>query len=135
MVCGLGSGGCEVTAGHWSSNILGLAGQSVQEGHVGEQAVLVLGVAQLGEQLLDIVLGDLVTKVAEDVVQLSQHHGAVAVLVVELEQLQVVAVCSLAVRGGHGSLHLLNNIVVLGELLSLLISLSLSNASLKHMFT
>ena len=50
----------------------------VQEAHVGEESILVLGVAELSEELLDILLGDLVTEVAEDVVKLSQHHGAVA---------------------------------------------------------
>merc|ERR1719219_1220839 len=112
------------------SNILGLAGQSVQEGHVGEQAVLVLGLAQLSEQVLHVGLGDLVTEVAKDVVQLGQHHSAVAVLVVELQQLQVVVVASLGVGGGHGGLHLLHNIVVLGELLALLVGLSLGDTGL-----
>jgi len=111
-------------------NFLGLAGQSVQEGHVGEQTILVLGIAKLSEQFLDIVLGHLVTEVAEDVVKLSEHHGAVAVFVVELEELQVVSVGSLGVRGGNGGLDLLDDIVVLGELLALLVSLSLGDASL-----
>ena len=131
MVCWLGSF-CRC-CGHCRSlhsNILGLAGQSVQEGHVGEQAVLVLGVAQLSEQLLHIVLGHLVAEVAEDVVQLGEHHGAVAVLVVELEQLQVFVVSSLGVGGGHSGLHLLNDVVVLGELLALLVGLSLGDTGL-----
>ena len=76
---------------------LGLAGESVKEGHVGEHAILILGVAKLSEQLLDIVLGHLITEVAQDVVELSQHHGAVAVFVVQLQQLQVVSVGSLGV--------------------------------------
>ena len=109
---------------------LGLASQSVKEGHVGEQTVLVLGVAQLREQLLHVVLGDLVTQVAEDVVELGEHHGAVAVLVVQLQQLEVVTVGALGVGGGHGGLHLLHHVVVLGELLALLVGLAEANTHL-----
>merc|ERR1711936_212454 len=79
---------------------------------------------------LDVVLGDLVTEVAEDVVQLSQHHGAVAVLVVQLEELQVVVVGALGVGGGDSGLALLHDIVVLGELLALLVGLSLGDTGL-----
>ena len=43
----------------------------VQEAHVGEETVLILGVAELSKELLDILLGDLVSEIAEDVVQLS----------------------------------------------------------------
>ena len=39
------------------------------------------------------------TQVAEDVLELSQHHGAVLVLVVELAQLDVVVEGSLTVGG------------------------------------
>merc|ERR1711976_170767 len=109
---------------------LGLASQSVQEAHVGEHAILVLGVTELSKQLLDISLGHLVTEVAQDVVQLSQHHSAVGVLVVELQQLQVVTVLSLGVGGGNGSLDLLDNIIIPGKLLTLLISLAQTNTGL-----
>ena len=109
---------------------LSLASQSVQEAHVGEHAILILRVTQLGKQLLDIILGHLISQVAEDVVKLSQHHGAIAVLVIELEQLQVVSIGSLGVRGGNSGLALLNNLIVLGKLLALLISLALGDASL-----
>jgi len=115
---------------HCTVNFLGLSGQSVQEGHVGEQTILVLGVTQLSEQVLHIGLGHLVTEVAEDVVQLSEHHGAVAVFVVELEELKVVGVGSLGVGGGNGGLALLDNVVVLGELLALLVGLSLGDTGL-----
>merc|ERR1712018_487843 len=128
MVCGLGGQLWLWWSLHF--HFLGLATQPVQEGHVGEQTILVLGVAQLSEQLLDIVLGHFVTEVAEDVVKLSEHHGAVAVFVVELEELQVVSVGSLGVRGGNGGLDLLDDIVVLGELLALLVSLSLGDTGL-----
>jgi len=109
---------------------LGLAGESVNEAHVGEHAIFIFGITELSEQLLDILLGDLISKVAEDVVKLSKHHGAVAVFVVELEELNIVVVGSLGVRGGNSGLDLLDNIIVLGELLALLISLSLSNTGL-----
>jgi hypothetical protein len=39
------------------------------------------------------------TQVAEDVLELSEHHGAVLVLVVELAQLNVVVEVSLTVGG------------------------------------
>merc|ERR1712113_299607 len=109
---------------------LSLASQSINEAHVWEHAILIFGITELSEQLLDILLGDLISKVAEDVVKLSKHHGAVAVFVVELEELNIVVVGSLGVRGGNSSLDLLDNIIILGELLALLISLSLSNTGL-----
>ena len=127
---GRGSGCHTATRHHCTVDFLGLASEPVQEGHVGEQTILVLGVTQLSEQLLDVVLGDLVTEVAEDVVQLSQHHGAVAVLVVQLEELQVVVVGALRVGGGDSGLALLHDIVVLGELLALLVSLTLGDTGL-----
>merc|ERR1719232_631942 len=71
---------------------LGLAGESVNEAHVGEHAIFIFGITELSEQLLDILLGDFISKVAEDVVKLSKHHGAVAVFVVELEELNIVVV-------------------------------------------
>ena len=111
---------------------LGLAGESVNEAHVGEHAIFIFGITELSEQLLDILLGDLISKVAEDVVKLSKHHGAVAVFVVELEELNIVVVGSLGVRGGNSGLDLLDDIIVLGELLALLISLSLSNTGLQQ---
>ena len=57
----------------------------VQEAHVGEETVLILGVAELSKELLDILLGDLVSEIAEDVVKLSQHHGAVAARIIQSE--------------------------------------------------
>ena len=116
-----------VTSAH-----LSLAGQSINEAHVWEHAILILRIAKFSKKLLDILLGDLITKIAEDVVKLSKHHGAVAVFVVELEELNIVVVGSLGVRGGNSGLDLLDNIIVLGKLLALLISLSLSNTGLKQ---
>merc|ERR1719499_597467 len=114
----------------WWDGDLGLAGESVEEAHVWEHAILILGVTELSKQLLDISLGHLITEIAQDVVKLSQHHGAVGVLVVQLQQLKVVVVISLGVRGGNCSLHLLDNIIILGKLLALLISLAKANTDL-----
>ena len=109
---------------------LGLAGETVKEGHVGEESVLILRVADLSEHLLHILLGDLVSKVAQDVVELSEHHGAVLVFVVQLQELEVVVVCSLAVGGLQGRLNHADDIVELGELLALLVGLAEANAHL-----
>merc|ERR1711936_79304 len=109
---------------------LELVASQIEEAADTADSIEEVGVTQLSEQLLDVVLGDLVTEVAEDVVQLSQHHGAVAVLVVQLEELQVVVVGSLRVGGGDSGLALLHDIVVLGELLALLVGLSLGDTGL-----
>lgn len=109
---------------------LGLAGESVDEGCVGEEAVLVLGVAQLSQQLLDVLLGDLVTHVGQQVLQLSQHHGAVVVLVVQLQQLDEVVVVAGGVGGLGGLLHLADDVVELGELLALLVDLAKADTHL-----
>merc|ERR1712117_599701 len=109
---------------------LGLAGESVEEAHVWEHAILIFRVTELSKQLLDISLGHLITKIAEDVVKLSQHHGTVGVFVVQLQQLKVVVVFPLRVRGGNSSLDLLDNIIVLGKLLALLIRLTEANTDL-----
>ena len=113
---------------------LGLASQPVKEGHVGEESVLVLGVADLGEHLLHVLLGDLVAEVAQDVVQLGEHHGAVLVFVVQLQQLHVVGVGSLAVGGLQGLLDLGDDVVELGELLALLVGLAEADAHLEATF-
>jgi hypothetical protein len=42
------------------------------------------------------------TQVGENVLELSQHHGAVLVLVVQLAQLNVVVVVTLLVGGSLG---------------------------------
>ena len=59
-------------------------------------------------------------------------HQYLPVFVVELEELKVVGVASLGVGGGDGGLDLLDNIVVLGELLALLVSLTLGDTGLKY---
>jgi hypothetical protein len=108
-----------------------LAAQSVDEGCVGEHTVLILGVAELGQQLLHILLGDLVAQVGEDVLQLGQHHRAVVVLVVELEELDVVVVVAGGLGGVLGLLHLGDDIVEFAELLALLVCLSQLDAHLR----
>merc|ERR1719167_1001803 len=100
---------CPYQAVFCSAEFLGLAAQSVDEGSVGEESVLILGVGKLSEKLLDIFLGDFVTKVGKDVLEFSEHHGSVAVFV---------------------SVDLLNDFVELGELLAFLIGLSKTNANL-----
>merc|ERR1712130_88190 len=60
---------------------LGLAGESVQEAHVWEHSILILWVTQLSKKFLDILLRNLISKIAEDVVKLSKHHGTIAVFV------------------------------------------------------
>ena len=112
------------------TTFLRLAAQSVDKGCVGEHAVLVLGVAQLGHQLLDVLLGDLVAQVGEDVLQLGQHHRAVVVLVVQLEQLDVVVVVAGGLGGVLGLLHLGDDLVELAELLALLVGLAELDAHL-----
>merc|ERR1719402_135272 len=112
------------------AKFLGLAAQSVNEWHVGEESVLILGVAKLSKQLLDIFLGDFISKIGKDVLKLSKHHGSVAVFVVQLKKLDVVVVGSGGVRGALGGIDLLNNFIKLGKLFALLISLSKTNAHL-----
>lgn len=60
-----------------------LCGQSLEEGLVGEEAVLVLGVGELLEDSLGVLLGDLIGQVGDEILELGQHHGTVLVLVVE----------------------------------------------------
>ena len=70
------------------------------------------------------------TKVGKDVLQLGEHHGAVAVLVVQLAQVHVVLVAAAAVGGGLGLLDLLHDLVELGELLALFIGHSQTDTDL-----
>jgi len=109
---------------------LGLAAQSVNEWHVGEESVLILWVAKLSEQLLDIFLGDFISKIGKDVLELSKHHGSVAVFVIKLKEFNIVVVGSRGVGGVLGSIDLLDDIIELGEFLAFLISLAKTNAHL-----
>ena len=76
------------------SEFLGLASQSVNEWHIWEESILILRVAKLSEKLLDIFLGDFISKIGEDVLELSEHHGSVVVFVIKLKELNVVVVAS-----------------------------------------
>merc|ERR1712215_344257 len=101
-----------------------LASQSVYKWHVGEESVLILRVTQLSKQFLDIFLWNLITKISKDVFQLSKHHGSIVVFVIELEKLHIVCVGSGGVGSVSCSLYFLDNIIKLGKLLPLLISLT-----------
>merc|ERR1719474_1602382 len=109
---------------------LGLASKPVDKWHVGKESILIFWVSELSEKLLDIFLGDLITKIGKNVLKLSKHHGSVVVFVVQLKKLNVVVVGSGGVGGALGSIDLFNNFIKLGELFALLISLSKTNAHL-----
>merc|ERR1711893_35176 len=79
-----------------------LAGESVEEWGVWEHAILVLGIGQLSQKSHGVFLGDLISQVGEDVLELSQHHGTVLVLVVELAELDVVVVVASVLGGLEG---------------------------------
>eukprot|EP00091_Calanus_sinicus_P015942 TRINITY_DN34_c0_g1_i31.p2 TRINITY_DN34_c0_g1~~TRINITY_DN34_c0_g1_i31.p2 ORF type:complete len:103 (-),score=21.88 TRINITY_DN34_c0_g1_i31:37-345(-) len=76
------------------SEFLGLASQSVNKWHVWEESIFILRVAKLSEKLLDIFLGDFISKIGKDVFELSKHHGSVVVFVIQLQELNVVVVGS-----------------------------------------
>ena len=109
-----------------------LTAQSVNEGSVGEHTVLILRVAELSEQLLDIILGDLISKIGKKILKLSQHHGSVVIFVIKSQQLNEVVVVSRGLGGFGSCLDFSNNIIELGKLLAFLISLSESNTHLKY---
>ena len=64
------------------------------------------------------------TKIAQDVLELSQQDGAVLVLVVQLAQLNVVVVVAGAVGLLDGLLHELDDLIVLAELLAEVVGLA-----------
>merc|ERR1719206_1150929 len=86
--------------------------------------------AKFGEKLLDIFLGDFISKIGKDVLKLSKHHGSVAIFVIELKELNVVVVGSGGVRGGLCGVNLLDDIIELCEFLAFFISLTKTNAHL-----
>merc|ERR1711881_511050 len=98
-----------------------LAAKPVEEGAVWEETILILGVSQLSQQSHGVLLGDLISQVGQDVLELSQHHGSVLVLVVELAELNVVVVVSGVLRGLEGLVDELGDLVEGGELLLLLL--------------
>lgn len=107
-----------------------LADQSVDEGSVREHTILIFWVAKLGEQFQHLILGDFITKIGKDVLQFSEHHGAIAIFVVQFAQVNVVLVGATAVGGILGFLDLGNDIGKLGELLAFFISHAKTNANL-----
>jgi len=107
-----------------------LAAQFVQERMVGDETVLVLLGGKLLQHLLGVLLGDLVTKVAQDVLELGQHDGTILVLVVQLAELNVVMVVTSAVGLLDGLLHELDDLIVLAELLASVIGLAVLDGDL-----
>ena len=73
---------------------------------------------------------NIITQVGEDVLELSQHHGAVLVLVVQLAELNVVVVVARALWGLQGLVDELGDVVEAGELLVALLLLSKTHADL-----
>ncbi len=109
---------------------LGRVAESLHEGLVREEAVLVLGITELLQQFGRVLLGDLIGQVGEDVLQLGEHHGAVLVLVVELAQLDVVVSGALAVLGLLRLVNEFDDVVELGELFVAFIGLAETDANL-----
>jgi hypothetical protein len=113
-----------------SDEYLCLSAQPVQEGLVGDETILVLLVSQLLEELLSVLLGDLITQVGQEVVELGQHHGSVLVLVVELAQLDVVVVVSGIIGLLDGLLHEGNDLIKFAEFFASIVSLTILDANL-----
>ena len=104
-------------------NDLFLRDQSLEEGLVGEEAVLVLGVGELLEESLGVLLGNLIgyihkeektsfknqftfcmsllTQIGDEILELGQHHGTVLVLVVEFAQLEIIVDSTLEFLGAQ----------------------------------
>ena len=70
------------------------------------------------------------TKIAQDVLKLGQHHGSILVLVVQLAQLNVVMVVARVVGLSGSQLHFFNDFTEFGEFLASIISLTMLDASL-----
>merc|ERR1739849_67224 len=107
-----------------------LAAKLVQEWRVREETILVLLASQLIKHLGGILLGDQVTHVAQNVLQLGQHHGAVLVLVIELAQLDKVVVVTNNLRLLQSLLDKADDLVKLAELLASIVSLAELDADL-----
>ena len=110
--------------------MLCLAAELVQEWCVREETILVLLTSQLIKHLDSILLGNHVPQVAQDVLQLGQHHGAVLVLVVELAELDKVMVVTEDLRLLQSLLDEGNDLVKLAELLAIVVSLAVLDADL-----
>ena len=107
-----------------------LAAKLVQEWCVREETILVLLASQLVKHLGSILLGDHVSQVAQDVLQLGQHHGAVLVLVVELAELDKVVVVTRVLRLLQSLLSQGDDLIELAELLASVVSLAVLDADL-----
>ena len=70
------------------------------------------------------------TKIAQDVLELGQHDGAVLVLVVQFAQLNVVVVIAGAVGLLDGLLHEFDDLVILAELLAGVVGLAVLDGDL-----
>ena len=70
------------------------------------------------------------TKIAQDVLQLCQHHGTIFVLVIELAELNIVMVVSKSLRFLQGLIDELGDLVEFAELLAIVISLAVFHANL-----
>jgi len=93
---------------------------ALQERFIWDETIVILGVAALLDQDVDLLTLQLLTKGEEDVLQLAQHHGAVLHLVVELQALNEVLVGA----GVLGFLHVSVDgveLFQLDELLALLL--------------
>merc|ERR1712042_45971 len=94
---------CEIAIILVDSNFrLCLASQPVEEGSIWEEAILILRVSQFSQESHGVFLGNLISQVAQDVLEFSQHHGSVLVLVVELAELDVVVVVARVLWGLQG---------------------------------
>merc|ERR1712061_170671 len=69
-----------------------LAAQFVQEGSVREESIFIFSSCQLFQKLGTVFLRDLITHKRQESFELSQHHGAIFVLVVQFAQLNIVMV-------------------------------------------
>jgi len=107
-----------------------LAAEPVQEGLVGNETIFILLVGQLLKHLGGIFLGDLITKIAEEVLELGQHHGAVLVLVVELAELNEVVVVAGVLGLLEGLLDEGDDLIELAELLAGVVGLAVLDADL-----
>merc|ERR550532_2816383 len=75
-------------------NDLDLAAQFVQEGSVREITIFILSSCQFIEKLGTVILGDFISHKRQESLELSQHHGAILIFVVQFAQLNVVKVVS-----------------------------------------
>merc|ERR1719228_3255246 len=107
-----------------------LAAQFVQEGSVGEEAILILLTGQFIQKLGTVLLGDLITHKRQESLKLSQHHGSILVFVVQFAQLNVVMVVSSVLWLLDCLLDKGYNLVELAEFLLNIVSLTVFDGGL-----